>query len=220
MEKMVELRNHEQLLMENFSTNVFVNCPFDDDYRQLLLSLLFTIKYLGFTPRLSLEKLDAGTARLENIVDLIETSKFGIHDLSRILSTKKGEHARMNMPFEFGIDYACKKFKEGRCAEKKTLVLEKERYRYQAAISDLSGSDIKNHKDEPMELIKVVRDWFVTEELKTGPSRNKIWYAFNEFTSYLEEKLIEEGHEPEDFETTPIPEIMAYMNNWLASDLK
>ena len=68
------------------------------------------------------------------------------------------------------------KLEEGIWAQKKTLVLEKEPYRYQAALSDLSGSDIKNHSDEPIRLVKVVRDWFVTEELGTGPSHKKIWF--------------------------------------------
>lgn len=200
--------------MDNFQKNVFINCPFDDDYRQLLVSTLFTVKFLGFTPRLSLERSDSSTSRLANIIDLIESSKFGIHDLSRILATKEGESARMNMPFELGIDYGCKKFKGGVWSAKKILVLEKERYRYKVALSDLSGSDIKNHNDEPIKLTKAVRDWFVTEELRTGPSHTKIWYDFNDFSADLEENLISEGHRPEDFEDVPIPEVMAYMDIW------
>ena len=170
--------------MDNFQKNVFINCPFDADYRQLLISILFTVKFLGFSPRLTLQKLDAGTTRLENIVNLIDSSKFGIHDLSRILATKEGEHTRMNMPFELGIDYGCKKFKEGIWAQKKTLVLEKEPYRYQAALSDLSGSDIKNHNDEihgtmypiARETIGISESWtysfaFATLGVITPPSR-------------------------------------------------
>lgn len=38
-----------------FETNVFVNCPFDDDYLPLIRPLLFTIIYLGLTPRITLE---------------------------------------------------------------------------------------------------------------------------------------------------------------------
>lgn len=115
----------------------------------------------------------------------------------------------MNMPFELGIDYGCKKFKPGVQGDKKTLVLEKEKYRYQAAISDLSGSDIRHHDDQPIKVTKVVRDWFVTEQLGTGPAHNRIWIAFNEFSSYLEESSLTEGHNQEDFADTPIPEIMA-----------
>lgn len=198
----------------NFEKNVFINCPFDEDYRQLLLSILFTVKYLGFFPRLTLEKADAGTTRISLILELIDASKFGIHDLSRILATKKDEPARMNMPFELGMDFGCKKFRDQPWSEKRILILEKERYRYQAALSDLSGSDIKNHDDEPIKVTKAVRDWFITEELGTGPSHTKIWYAFNDFSADLEEKLLAEGHDKKDFGEVPISEVMTYMVNW------
>lgn len=203
--------------MTEFNRRVFVNCPFDDDYRQLLVSLIFTIKYLDFEPKLSLQNSDSGHSRLDNIVELIRTSKFGIHDLSRIVSSEVGEHVRMNMPFELGIDYGCKKFSSGEAQNKKILVLEKEKYRYQQALSDLSGSDIKNHDNDPMALVKAVRDWFVTEELETGVSHRTIWYDFNDFSFELEEKLEEQGYQHDDFSTVPIPEIMSYMTSWIAN---
>lgn len=204
--------------MGSFEKSVFINCPFDEEYRQLLMSIIFTTKYLGFTPHLTLEKADSSSTRLTTIVEYIENSKFGIHDLSRLLATDEGEYARLNMPFELGIDYGCKKFKKGRAASKKILVLEKERYRYQKALSDLSGSDIKHHGGEPIELTRAVRDWFVTEELGTGPSHTKIWYEFNDFTADLEEQLIGEGHKQDDFEAVPVPEVMAYMDRWFEQD--
>jgi hypothetical protein len=73
--------------MQNFEKNVFVNCPFDDDYRSLLIPIVFTVKYLGYQPRLSIER--AAETRIEKILGLIRVSKFGIHDLSRIVSSKK-----------------------------------------------------------------------------------------------------------------------------------
>ncbi|OIR24974.1 hypothetical protein [Bathymodiolus thermophilus thioautotrophic gill symbiont] len=200
--------------MDDFDKSVFINCPFDADYRQMILSILFTVKYLGFIPKVSLEKSDAGTARLANIVSLVESCKFGIHDLSRILAIKKGDYARMNMPFELGIDYGCKVYKGGHHKDKKILVLEKDKYRYQKALSDLSGSDIKSHNDEPIKVVQAIRDWFVTEELKRGVGYTRIWYAFNDFTSDLYDKLVAEGHESKDFNEVPIPEIMSYMDLW------
>ena len=202
--------------MKDFDKNVFINCPFDSDYRQLLTSQIFTVKFLGFNPRLSLESSDSGVSRIDKIVELIRTSKFGIHDISRILAKKKDEPVRMNMPFELGLDYGCKRYKDGPWQQKKILILEKEKYRYQASISDLSGSDIKNHEDEPIKLTKAIRDWFVTEELETGPSHTKIWYDFNDFSADLETNLKEQGHRPEDFGEIPVPEIMAYMDRWFA----
>jgi hypothetical protein len=200
--------------MVNFDKNVFVNCPFDDDYRQLLLSIIFTIKYLGFNPRLSLERADSAESRIEKIVGLINESKFGIHDLSRIISSEKDEHFRMNMPFELGIDYGAKVFKSGPWANKQLLVLEKERYRYQKALSDLSGSDIKNHDDEPSKIIKVVRDWFVATEDIRAASGNKIWSRFNEFNAYLYDQAVEVD-EHDSVDELQVIEVIRHMDDWL-----
>ena len=216
MGKMEKLRKNNR--WDHSIKNVFINCPFDDDYRQLLLSIVFTTKFLGFIPRLTLEKSASGIARIGQIIDLINSCKYGVHDLSRMVSSKEDEHARMNMPFELGVDFGCKQFKSGKWAGKKILILEKEKYRYQAALSDLSGSDIKTHSNEPMLLVKAVRDWFVTEELNTGPSHKKIWYNFNDFTSDLTDRLENDGHEPEDYDQVQISEVMAYMDKWFEND--
>lgn len=200
----------------NFEKNVFVNCPFDDDYRQLLIGIVFTILYFGYKPRLSLERADSGETRIDKILSLIKQSKFGIHDLSRIVSSDSDEHYRMNMPFELGIDYGCQKLKGGKWSSKKILVLEKERYRFQKAISDLSGSDIKNHDDDVTKAICAVRNWFVTEELKRGDSGQKVWDKFNGFQAYLYDEVVEnDGHKSID--DVEIPEIIHHMENWFAS---
>ena len=142
------------MIENDFDKYVFVNCPIDDDYRQLLIAIIFTVMYFGYKPRLSLERADSAESRIDKILGLIIESKFGIHDLSRIISSDKNEHYRMNMPFELGIDYGCQKFKGGIWSKKKILILEKERYRFQKAISDLSGSDIKNHNVIPFLTLK------------------------------------------------------------------
>jgi len=71
-----------------FEQNVFINCPFDDSYLPLLRPILFTVIYLGFTPRIALERLDSGEPRINKIISLIEDSKYAIHDLSRIKAKK------------------------------------------------------------------------------------------------------------------------------------
>ncbi len=200
-------------MSSNFSKNIFVNCPFDDDYRQLLVGIIFTIIYFGYKPRLSLESADSARTRINKILDIIKESKFGIHDLSRIISTDINEHYRMNMPFELGIDYGCQKLKGGKCANKKILILEKERYRFQRAISDLSGSDIKSHEDKVDKVIIAVRDWLVTEELKRGDSGSKVWDKFNDFQAYLYDEVVEkEGHESID--VVQISEIIHHIECW------
>ena len=203
-------------MSDSFEKNIFVNCPFDNDYRRLLIGIVFTIIYFGYKPRLSLESADSAESRIDKILKLIIESKLGIHDISRIVSTDKDEHYRMNMPFELGVDYGCLKFKGGKWAGKKILILEKERYRYQKAISDLSGSDIKNHDDEVIKVIGAVRDWLVTEELKRGDSGLKVWGSFNEFHAYLYDEVVEkEGHE--SINEVQVSEIIHHMQNWFKS---
>ncbi len=201
--------------MSCFENNVFVNCPFDEDYRQLLLAVMFTIKTLGFEPRLSLERNDSGESRIHKILNLIRESKYGIHDLSRIISKETDEHFRMNMPFELGVDYGCQKLCEGKWSQKKILVLETKKYRYQKALSDLSGSDIKNHDDDPVKIMKVVRDWFVPSEIKRAPSGNVIWNEFNDFQAFLHDELVvKDGHISVD--DVSVIEVLSMMDSWRA----
>ena len=197
-----------------FEKNVFVNCPFDDDYRPILLGVVFVVSYLGFTPRLTLENADASESRIDKILKLIRESRFGIHDLSRIVSAGAGEHYRMNMPFELGVDYGCKKFKGGKWGSKKILILEKEKYRYQKSLSDLSGSDIKNHHDEVDRAIIAVRNWFVTEELETAISGNAIWDKYNDFQAYLYDELVERNGHP-SVDDVQVTEIIHHMRTWI-----
>lgn len=199
----------------NFSKNVFINCPFDPDYTPLLRPLLFTILYLGYIPRIALERFDSGEARIQKICELIGNSKFSIHDLSRIQSSGKNEIYRLNMPFELGIDIGCRLFKEGVAKLKKCLILEKEQYRYQKALSDLSNSDIKRHNNEPEEIVRQIRNWFVENEQPKATSATKIWENFNEFMADFYEKRKKEGFKNKDLQMMPVPEYINFIKEWL-----
>ncbi len=72
----------------SYHRNVFINCPFDDEYYPLLKALLFTTIFCRLDPKIS-ETKDGGDVRVQQIQDLIEGSKYSIHDLSRILPKKK-----------------------------------------------------------------------------------------------------------------------------------
>lgn len=199
----------------DFAKNVFINCPFDTTFIPLLRPLIFTILYLGYTPKIATERSDSGEARINKIRELIEQSKLSIHDLSRIRSAKRDEFYRMNMPFELGVDIGCRFFKEGRARDKKCLVLEKEKYRYQKALSDMSGSDIKNHNDEPEELVRQVRNWFVENEIQHADSGTKIWETFNEFMADFYQKRQDERFKDRDLEMMPLPEYVRFIQEWL-----
>lgn len=199
----------------DFAKNVFINCPFDVAFIPLLRPLIFTILYLGYTPKIAVERSDSGEARINKIRELIEQSKLSIHDLSRMRSAKRDEFYRMNMPFELGVDIGCRFFKEGRARDKKCLILEKEKYRYQKVLSDMSGSDIKNHNDKPRELVRQVRNWFVENEIQHADSGTKIWGTFNEFMADFYRKRQGEGFKKRDLEMMPLPEYIRFIHEWL-----
>ena len=199
-----------------FEKNVFVNCPFDQPYLRLLRPLLFTIIYLRLKPRIALEAMDAGQARLDKIVGLVRDSKFGIHDLSRIEAVKAGELFRLNMPFELGIDFGCRLFGRGKQRDKKILVLEAEPYRYKAALSDLSGYDIESHGNEPYRLIGIVRNWLKNVSLTDAAGTARIEAAFTDFMADNFDALTAQGFSPEDIEALPVPELVECMEAWRA----
>ena len=199
----------------DFEKNVFINCPFDEKYYPLLRPLLFTVVFLGFSPKIASERSDSGEARLDKICGLINDSKYSIHDISRIKSSDKDELYRMNMPFELGIEYGCRKFSSNHLAEKKCLVLESEQYRFKQALSDLSGSDIKNHNNKPIALVAAVRNWFVeTVGLRNVKSPTVIWYQFNDFMSDFYSKRMTEGFTDEDLNMMPVPEFIDFIKEW------
>lgn len=161
----------------SFETSVFINCPFDDAYLPILRPVLFCVVDMGFEPRIALERLNSAEARVQKILELLQEAKFAIHDLSRLKAAKEGEFFRLNMAFELGLDVGCRVFGGGRFAEKKCLILETERYRYQAAISDLSNSDIAVHNNEPAQALTRVRNWLFAEAKFKVPGPTALWGA-------------------------------------------
>ena len=199
-----------------FSRSVFVNCPFDAEYLPLLRPLLFTVIYVGFVPRIASERSDSGENRIDKICALIRECQYSVHDLSRLRASQIGEFSRMNMPFELGIEYGCRRFGAQPLTRKKCLVLEKDQHEFQKAISDLSGIDIKHHNDEPSEVVRAVRNWFVeTVGLRRIHSASRIWYRFTDFASDFYNKRIADGYSHADVLTMPVPEYVDFIHRWV-----
>lgn len=200
-----------------FEKNVFINCPFDDEYyTSLLRPLLFIIIYLGFNPRIASERSDSGELRINKICELIQISKFSIHDLSRIKATKRNEFYRLNMPFELGIEYGCRLFGSDHLRGKRCLILERAKYDYMRALSDLSGVDIKSHDNDPAKVVRAIHDWFVeTVGLRNIDSPTQIWYRFNDFASDFYTQRESEGFSNEDLNMMPLPQYIDFMKEWV-----
>jgi len=197
-----------------FHHNVFINCPFDEAYRPILRSVLFCVLYLGFEPRIAVERLDGAEPRIEKIVELIEDSKFAIHDLSRIKAKKAGELFRLNMPLELGLDIGCKRFKGGQWSDKTCLILETEKYRFQAALSDLSNSNIEAHNDDPLEALTIVRNWLNNEAKLEAHGPSFVWGRFTDFIADADDILLARGYSRRDIDRLPMAEWMRQMKAW------
>ncbi len=198
-----------------FERDVFVNCPFDEAYLPLLRPILFAIIDLGLTPRIALELLDSGRPRIEKIVALIENSKYAIHDLSRIQAEQPGEYYRLNMPFELGLDVGCRLFKSGRWKQKRCLILEAERFRFQAAISDISNSDIATHGNEPATALAEVRNWLNAELGLRARGPAAMWARYNAFTIYNYDELATRGYSERDIARLPVAELIDDISHWI-----
>jgi hypothetical protein len=168
----------------SFDKNVFINCPFDEEYAPLFRAIVFSIQDSGFLPRCALEAVNAGESRFDKILEIISDCKYAIHDLSRTELDQASSLPRFNMPLELGLDLGCKEFGRGRCGGKSLLILDKEVYRYQKFISDLAGRDVASHSNSPKEVIMQVRKWLRTESARPNIASGQIIYE-----RYLEFEL-------------------------------
>ena len=168
--------------LPRYSDNVFLNCPFDLAYNPLFNAMVFAVHDCGFNARCALEEEDASQVRIDKIYNIIETCRYGIHDISRTELDKTSGYPRFNMPLELGVFLGAKKFGINEQKRKSCLILDKEPYRYQQFISDIAGQDIQAHNNNPEEIIKVVRNWLRNaSKRETIPSGSIIWEHYQDF---------------------------------------
>jgi hypothetical protein len=182
--------------------DVFINCPFDAEYRDFFEGLVFTIFACGFRPRSAKELDDSGELRLNKLYSLIRQCRYGIHDISRTDLDATNQLPRFNMPLELGIFLGAKKFGDKAQKEKMALVLDVEQYRYQRFISDLAGADIRAHNNDVLNAVRATRDWLANVSRRDLPSGAKIARLLINFREQL--PLIAERLE---FEVVNIPYI-------------
>ena len=60
--------------MGNKPNDVFINCPFDQDYSSHFRALVFSISACGFRVRCALEMEDGGETRIENSIESSRTA--------------------------------------------------------------------------------------------------------------------------------------------------
>jgi hypothetical protein len=146
----------------SYEDNVFINCPFDPEYQPIFRALVFTVHDCGFLARCALEVDDGSEVRIAKINRIIRECRHGIHDISRTELDKVENLPRFNMPLELGLFLGAREFGTGRQTQKRALILDVERYRFQKFCSDISGQDIKAHEASADKAIRAVRNWLAT----------------------------------------------------------
>src|SRR3984893_8913944 len=147
------------MAQSKYDKGVFINCPFDAQYKPLFEAIVFAVFDCGLRSRCALEMDNASEVRIDRIVKIIAECKYGVHDISRTEVTSASGLPRFNMPLELGMFLAAKRFGVGKQRQKGCLILDTSPYRYQQFISDIAGQDIQVHNNSAQEAIAVVRNW-------------------------------------------------------------
>ena len=165
---------------EDFEHSVFVNCPYSPDYREMQRAMIFTLMRLGFTPHLAAQISDSGQPRMEKIRQQIRQCRHSVHDLSLVISGKKCEHVRMNMPYELGLDLGARWYGPAPLDRKTTLVLEKKRGSVKKALSDHAGFDLRTHEGQVPLMMREVRTHFYPHLPKQSSTKSAICPSLDE----------------------------------------
>ena len=168
-----------------YDDQVFVNCPFDEEYKELFDAIIFTVHDCGFVARSALELDNASQIRIEKIVRIIKSCRLGIHDISRTELSKE-ELPRFNMPLEIGLFLGVAWAGNSKQSKKNCLILDRDKFRYQKFCSDIAGQDIKAHNGRTEDLIKEVRNWLASARRAVVlPSGGIINNRYKEFLQEL-----------------------------------
>lgn len=136
---------------------VFINCPFDDAYRDCFEAIVFTVYMSGYQPVCALDDDNFGDVRLHKLKELIERCDRTIHDLSRTEPSRAGL-PRFNMPFELGMTIGAMRYGGVRQRRKRALVMVEKPYIMAKFLSDAAGQDPRAHGGKPRAVIALVRN--------------------------------------------------------------
>lgn len=138
---------------------VFLNIPYDEEFRKLYPAYIVGIYQLGLVPFIT-SGVPGGERRLDRILALIQNCRYSIHDLSRVeLSTTPPATPRFNMPLELGLTITWSKLHPKRHT---WFLWETEPRTVQKSLSDLDGTDAYIHGGTVEGLFSELRNAFVS----------------------------------------------------------
>jgi hypothetical protein len=141
------------------SNSVFLNIPYDREFEKLYLAYIVGIYQLGMVPFLA-SGIPGGERRLDRILELIQSCRYSIHDLSRVeVSVAPPATPRFNMPLELGLTITWAKLNPRRHT---WFLWESTSRRIQKSLSDLDGTDPYIHFGTVEGLMSELRNAFVS----------------------------------------------------------
>lgn len=145
---------------------VFLNIPYDKKFDRPYLAYLVGLVQLRLEPRVTLG-IPGGERRLDRILQLIQSCRYSIHDLSRVeLDRTARRTPRFNMPFELGLTVTWAKLHPYRHT---WFVCETQKRRVSKSLSDLDGTDLNIHDGTVMGVMRELCNAFVR---RSGPRPN------------------------------------------------
>jgi hypothetical protein len=172
--------------------SVFINCPFDDDYRPIMDAIIFATVCCGFLPRSAMESGAVAVPRMERIVKCVLSSRYSIHDLSRCKGEGDYNLARFNMPLELGIAMGRSLSAKTADEEHDWLLLVPRGHSYMQYVSDLAGYDAKQYDVTPESAIPAVMSWLLTRSnASPGPTPKRVLEKLPRFDAAREQLAVE-----------------------------
>ena len=112
------------------------------------------------------------------------------------------------------MDFGCRHYGEEPLSSNVVLILEEERYRYQAAISDLAGSDIKAHGGNYRTAVRKVRNWLIGLGGMEPMGATKVLADYEDFQQWYYERQLQDGFSEEDIQDYSVTELLDAMLGW------
>ena len=113
------------------------------------------------------------------------------------------------------MDFGCKAYAGSPYSEKVILILEEQRYRYQAALSDLAGNDIANHEGNYAIAVRKVRNWVTSLGDFENVGAARVISEYEDFQEWNFERREKAGFSEDDILDFSTPELLEAMLEWV-----
>jgi hypothetical protein len=155
---------------------VFLNVPYDKEFSSLYVAYIVGLCQLGLVPHLASE-IPGGDRRLNRIIQLIQSCRYSIHDLSRVeLNVAPSATPRFNMPLELGMTITWQILNPD---QHTWFVCESEPHRLQRSASDLNGTDPCIHDGTVEGVLRELRSAFHRDKMPSVPQMLTVYGLVN-----------------------------------------